>query len=95
MRSSQVYPALTPSASDPIVLLHGWGFDRASMAPLVEPLRRLADVWCVDLPGFGAEPPLAQAGLEALTGFLAERLAAAGLSCRLVPWRCVGACLRP
>lgn len=74
MRSSQVYPALTPSASDPIVLLHGWGFDRASMAPLVEPLRRLADVWCVDLPGFGAEPPLAQAGLEALTGFLAERL---------------------
>lgn len=74
MSCSQVYPALVPSAADPIVLLHGWGFDRASMAPLVEPLRQLADVWCVNLPGFGAEPPLAQSGLEALTDFLAEQL---------------------
>ncbi|UTF59368.1 malonyl-ACP O-methyltransferase BioC [Gilvimarinus sp. DA14] len=26
------------------------------MAPMVEPLRQLADVWCIDLPGFGQSP---------------------------------------
>ncbi|WP_020210806.1 malonyl-ACP O-methyltransferase BioC [Gilvimarinus chinensis] len=47
------HTALTPTGVAPIVLLHGWGFDHRSMEPLVEPLRQLADVWCLDLPGFG------------------------------------------
>ena len=43
----------------PIVLLHGIGLDRAVWDPVVPHLAREREVIAVDLPGFGASPPLA------------------------------------
>ncbi|MDO3383394.1 malonyl-ACP O-methyltransferase BioC [Gilvimarinus algae] len=73
MIGKALYPSLASSPSDPIVLLHGWGFDRASMASLVEPLRALADVWCLDLPGFGESTPV-EYRADVLADCLAEHL---------------------
>ena len=42
----------------PLVLLHGIGLDRATWDPVVALLAREREVIAVDLPGFGATPPL-------------------------------------
>jgi pimeloyl-ACP methyl ester carboxylesterase len=42
----------------PIVLLHGIGLDRHAWDPVVPLLAREHEVIAVDLPGFGASPPL-------------------------------------
>lgn len=48
------YPATNLSAlQEPIVLLHGWGCDSETWAPLLTDLRELAEVITIDLPGFG------------------------------------------
>jgi len=38
----------------PLLLLHGWGVDAASFAPVAEYLRKGFAVYAVDFPGFGA-----------------------------------------
>lgn len=43
---------------EPLVLLHPLGADRQVWRPVMEPLSRERDVIAVDLPGFGASPPL-------------------------------------
>lgn len=42
----------------PLVLLHGLGHRRQAWAPVLDRLTEHRDVICVDLPGFGASPPL-------------------------------------
>jgi pimeloyl-ACP methyl ester carboxylesterase len=44
----------------PLVLLHGIGLDRATWDPVLPILAREREVFAVDLPGFGASPPLGQ-----------------------------------
>lgn len=43
--------------AEPLVLLHGWGCDSRSWAPLLTELNRFCDLLVVDLPGFGASAP--------------------------------------
>jgi pimeloyl-ACP methyl ester carboxylesterase len=43
----------------PLVLVHGIGLDRATWDPVLPMLAREREVFAVDLPGFGATPPLA------------------------------------
>lgn len=38
---------------EPLVLLHGWGFDHRVMLPLAEALSHTYEVHLIDLPGFG------------------------------------------
>ncbi|HEX7607853.1 MAG TPA: alpha/beta fold hydrolase, partial [Candidatus Cryosericum sp.] len=42
---------------DPVVLLHGWGGQAASMTPLIVGLRDKYRVLALDLPGFGGTSP--------------------------------------
>lgn len=51
---------LDEGAGDPVVLLHGWGGQAASMTPLVVGLRDQYRVIAFDLPGFGGsgQPPV-------------------------------------
>jgi pimeloyl-ACP methyl ester carboxylesterase len=44
-------------SGDPVVLLHGWGGQAASMTPLVVGLRDKYRVLALDLPGFGGSSP--------------------------------------
>lgn len=71
-----IYPALNEATQPPVVLLHGWGFDASSMAPLVEPLRQNAEVWCVNLPGFGDADALDTTDYESVLDYLQEQLPA-------------------
>lgn len=50
---------LDEGSGDPVVLLHGWGGQAASMTPLVVGLRDQYRVIAFDLPGFGgsSQPP--------------------------------------
>ena len=47
-------------SGDPVVLLHGWGGQAASMTPLIVALRDRYRVLAFDLPGFGgsSSPPV-------------------------------------
>lgn len=46
------------SAQQPhLVLLHGWGGDSSTWAPLLPSLENIAQVTTLDLPGFGSAPP--------------------------------------
>jgi len=45
-------------AGEPLVLLHGIGHRRQAWEPVLDLLARDHDVIAVDLPGFGASPPL-------------------------------------
>lgn len=74
--ASRHFPALGPVEADPIVLLHGWGSDSESWRPLIAGLRELGEVITVDLPGFGASPPLAEFNLDALLQQLEDSLPA-------------------
>lgn len=69
-------------AGDPLVLLHPLGADRNVWRPVLELLCPLRDVVCVDLPGFGASPPLASdrpADPSALANAVVGLLARLGL----------------
>ena len=45
----------------PVVVLHGWGFDVQVMAPLCQALAQQHEVYAVDLPGFGKSPAWSEA----------------------------------
>ena len=81
-----LYIQRLPSAvshREPIVLLHGWGFDSQVMAPLAEALTAVAEVWLVDLPGFGESAPLPEWRCEQVLQPLAASLPN---RCQLVGW---------
>ncbi len=68
------YKATAASAHEPIVLLHGWGFCSESWQPLLTDLQKLADVWTVDLPGFGHSAHLTQFDERHVIAALARQL---------------------
>jgi malonyl-CoA O-methyltransferase len=72
-----------PSTCDPIVLLHGWGFDARAMAALAQQLQPLAEVVSVSLPGFDGAKPLPQWCSHTVLAALAEQLPP---RCQLVGW---------
>jgi pimeloyl-ACP methyl ester carboxylesterase len=47
-----------PARREPLVLLHGLGASRAVWDPVVDLLAAEREVVALDMPGFGAEPPL-------------------------------------
>jgi len=57
----------------PLVLLHGWGFNSAIWATLIPNLSQNWAVYAVDLPGHG-HSPMQSYQLTALTAALAERI---------------------
>ena len=40
----------------PMVLLHGWGTDSSSLAPVFDHFKEYFSVYNIDLPGFGDSP---------------------------------------
>jgi pimeloyl-ACP methyl ester carboxylesterase len=63
----------------PLLLAHGIGMSKRAFAAVVEPLAADFEVVAVDLPGFGASPPLPGAPtLRALADACAEHMAALG-----------------
>lgn len=64
--AAHYHPALAPAGEEPIVLLHGWGFDSRSWKPLIPHLRQFSDVIALDLPGFGDSPSNGGFELEAV-----------------------------
>lgn len=69
--------------ANPIVLLHGWGCDSDSWAPIIEQLKHLANVITVDLPSFGSSPSLENNSLDAMLDFIVTRLPE---NCVLIGW---------
>jgi pimeloyl-ACP methyl ester carboxylesterase len=67
-------------AGAPLLLLHGWGAERAVFAPLQQHFARHMQVWSLDFPGFGAsgEPP-AVWGVGEYADFVLEFCRAVGL----------------
>ncbi len=67
---------------EPLLLIHGLGASTSVWDPVVPLLEAEREVLALDLPGFGAAPPLA-AGVEptaaALAGALRDQLAARGI----------------
>lgn len=68
------YPASGATTLAPIVLLHGWGVSGNSWQPLIPELQKVADVWVVDLPGFGASHMLPTFTSQAVLTLLFEQL---------------------
>lgn len=69
-------------AGEPLVLLHGIGSRWQVFAPVIEPLAAHHEVWSLDMPGFGASPPLLagrRADIAGLTDAVAEWMAEQGL----------------
>ena len=80
----QRHPAIGQSTQQPpIVLLHGWAMNTQAMQPLVAPLQSLGEVWCVDLPGFGASAASDDFAIEAVLTQLAIALPARAI---MVGW---------
>ena len=66
-----------------LVLVHGWGGDSRTWAPVIAGLRDFAPVQLIDLPGFGAAPALDEFALAAVLDALAAQLPE---RCLLVGW---------
>ncbi len=64
--AAHYYSALGATREEPIVLLHGWGFDSRTWEPLLPQLRQFSDVIALDLPGFGDSPANGEFELEAV-----------------------------
>ncbi len=62
------------AAGEPLVLLHGWGSDSRTWAPLLPDLQRLGPVLAVDLPGFGQSAPQDDCSLDTLLAQLLDCL---------------------
>ncbi|MES2822162.1 MAG: malonyl-ACP O-methyltransferase BioC [Pseudomonadota bacterium] len=72
-----------------IILLHGWGCDSSSWAPILPQLANLGKVIAIDLPGFGKSPALENYSIDAVVDFIAQRIFSSGeLSepCVLIGW---------
>jgi pimeloyl-ACP methyl ester carboxylesterase len=54
-----VYRLAGDAPAEAVQLLwgHGWGHSHAALLPLAQAMRRSAQSWLVDFPGFGASPP--------------------------------------
>jgi pimeloyl-ACP methyl ester carboxylesterase len=67
-------------SGDPVVLLHGWGGQAASMTPLIVGLRDRYRVLAFDLPGFGgsSSPPVPW-GTPEYAAFVEEAVASLGI----------------
>ena len=59
-----------------LVLIHGWGCDSRTWKPLLESLQKIASVTLIDLPGFGASPPLPEFSLDAVMEQIQRQLPA-------------------
>lgn len=67
-------------AGDPVVLLHGWGGQAASLMPLITGLRDQYHVLAFDLPGFGgSSPPPSPWGTPEYAAFVERAVAALGI----------------
>src|SRR5450759_2514654 len=68
-------------SGDPVVLLHGWAGQAASMTPLIVELRDRYRVITFDLPGFGGSgPPPVPWGTPEYAAFVERAVASLGLS---------------
>jgi pimeloyl-ACP methyl ester carboxylesterase len=79
----QVAPVIRHRAGtgEPLVLIHGLGLAWRCWKPILPALERVHDVVALDLPGFGAAPPLAGSPptVDALADAVEADLDAAGL----------------
>jgi len=67
-------------SGDPVVLLHGWGGQAASMTPLIVALRDRYRVLAFDLPGFGgSDPPPVPWGTPEYAVFVERAVASLGI----------------
>ncbi|WP_394847119.1 alpha/beta fold hydrolase [Pendulispora brunnea] len=69
-------------SGEPLVLIHGIGSRHGVWRPVVEQLARQRDVFAIDLPGFGASPPLPEgtpSGIPTLTDAVEAWIRAMGL----------------
>lgn len=57
-----------------LILLHGWGCDSRTWAPILPMLESIAPVIALDLPGFGKSPTLAEYSLAAVLEYLAAKI---------------------
>jgi pimeloyl-ACP methyl ester carboxylesterase len=67
---------------EPLVLLHGIGSRWQVFEPVIDPLAAHHEVWSLDMPGFGASPPMPAgrlADIAGLTDAVAEWIAEQGL----------------
>lgn len=81
-------------AGEPLVLIHGLGGDRSTWTPVLDALAEGHDVIALDLPGFGASPPLTDGAAptpRALAGSVAELLDALGVGPAHVAGNSLGA----
>jgi len=68
-------------SGDPVVLLHGWGGQAASMTPLIAALRDRYRVITFDLPGFGgSSPPPVPWGTPEYAVFVERAVASLGIT---------------
>jgi len=75
---SRFFPAVEAHAlAEPLVLLHGWGCDSRSWAPLLPLLNQSYDLLVVELPGFAGSS--AEASLEGWLAALLEVLPERGV----------------
>ncbi|HWQ21378.1 MAG TPA: alpha/beta hydrolase [Clostridia bacterium] len=66
---------------DPVVLLHGWGGQAASMTPLITGLRQQYRIVAFDLPGFGgSSPPPVPWGTPEYAAFVEKAVASLGIA---------------
>ena len=64
-----------------LTLVHGWGFGAAAWQPVAHLLADFFTVHVVDLPGYGATPPVLENSLESLADALAETLPPRAMLC--------------
>lgn len=70
-----LYPAAKQKLhADPIVLIHGWGANSEIWQTLPQKLSEYADVYTIDLPGFGNSPSIASYTEQALVTWLDQQL---------------------
>ena len=68
-------------SGDPVVLLHGWGGQAASMTPLIVALRDRYRILAFDLPGFGgSSPPPIPWGTPEYAAFVERAVASLGIT---------------
>ena len=68
------YPSTGAQEREPLVLLHGWGWDSNSWRPLLSALRGMSSVVTIDLPGFGDSPARSELSWEQLLDLLESSL---------------------